>query len=96
MSTDYTCGSVINGFGSRIEDALQRFEKNERTSFRMIKVKARGNESLEQMLRRFKKMCEKEGLTKEIKRTAYYEKPSERRRLRIRKSVKRVDRPMGR
>lgn len=62
----------------------------------MIKVKARGNESLEQMLRRFKKMCEKEGLTKEIKRTAYYEKPSERRRRRIRKSVKRVDRPMGR
>ncbi len=62
----------------------------------MIKVKARGNESLEQMLRRFKKMCEKEGLTKEIKRTAYYEKPSERRRRRIRKSVKRVERPMGR
>ena len=57
----------------------------------MIKVKARGNESLDQMLRRFKKMCEKEGLTKEIKRTAYYEKPSERRRRRIRKSVKRVD-----
>ncbi len=55
----------------------------------MIKVKARGNESLEQMLRRFKKMCEKEGLTKEIKRTAYYEKPSERRRRRIRKSIKR-------
>jgi small subunit ribosomal protein S21 len=59
----------------------------------MIKVKARGNESLDQMLRRFKKMCEKEGLTKEIKRTAYYEKPSERRRRRIRKSVKRVDMP---
>ncbi len=59
----------------------------------MIKVKARGNESLDQMLRRFKKMCEKEGLTKEIKRTAYYEKPSERRRRRIRKSVKRVDIP---
>jgi small subunit ribosomal protein S21 len=57
----------------------------------MIKVKARGNESLEQMLRRFKKMCEKEGLTKEIKRTAYYEKPSERRRRRLRKSVKRSE-----
>ena len=55
----------------------------------MIKVKARGNESLDQMLRRFKKMCEKEGLTKEIKRTSYYEKPSERRRRRIRKSIKR-------
>ena len=55
----------------------------------MIKVKARGNESLDQMLRRFKKMCEKEGLTKEIKRTSYYEKPSERRRRRLRKAQKR-------
>jgi small subunit ribosomal protein S21 len=55
----------------------------------MIKVKSRGNESLDQMLRRFKKMCEKEGLTKEIKRTSYYEKPSERRRRRMRKTQKR-------
>jgi small subunit ribosomal protein S21 len=55
----------------------------------MIKVKARSNESVEQMLRRFKKLCEKEGLTKEMKRTAYYEKPSERRRRRLRKAVKR-------
>ena len=55
----------------------------------MIKVKARGSESVEQMLRRFKKMCEKEGLTKDIKRNSYYEKPSERRRRRIRKSMKR-------
>ena len=55
----------------------------------MIKVKARGNESVEQMLRRFKKMCEKEGLTREIKRTSYYEKPSERRRRRLRKTMKR-------
>jgi len=52
----------------------------------MIKVKLRGNETAEQMLRRFKKMCEKEGLTKDIKRTAYYEKPSEKRRRRSRKT----------
>lgn len=51
----------------------------------MIKVKLRGNETAEQMLRRFKKACEKEGLTKDIKRVAYYEKPSEKRRRRIRK-----------
>ncbi len=61
----------------------------------MIKVKSRGNESLDQMLRRFKKMCEKEGLTKEIKRTAYYEKPSERRRRRLRKSMKRELKTVG-
>ena len=51
----------------------------------MIKVKSRGNETAEQMLRRFKKMCEKEGLTKDIKSHAYYEKPSEKRRRRTRK-----------
>ena len=56
----------------------------------MIKVKARGNESVEQMMKRFKKMCEKEGLTRDIKRNSYYEKPSERRRRRARKSLKRT------
>ncbi len=56
----------------------------------MIKVKARGNESIGQMLKRFKKMCEKEGLTKDIKRNSYYEKPSERRRRRQRKTAKRA------
>ncbi|MFP4141550.1 MAG: 30S ribosomal protein S21 [Planctomycetota bacterium] len=56
----------------------------------MIKVKARGNESAEQMLKRFKKLCEKEGLTKDVKRNSYYEKPSERRRRRERKSMKRT------
>ncbi len=55
-----------------------------------IKVKSRGNESIEQMLRRFKKLCEKEGLTKEIKRNTYYEKPSERRRRRARKAARTV------
>jgi small subunit ribosomal protein S21 len=54
----------------------------------MIKVKSRGNETAEQMLRRFKKMCEKEGLTKDIKRVAYYEKPSEKRRRRSRTGKK--------
>ena len=56
----------------------------------MIKVKARGNESVEQMLKRFKKMCEKEGLTKQIMRNSYYEKPSERNRRRMRKAAKRA------
>lgn len=59
----------------------------------MIKVKARSNESVQAMLKRFKKMCEKEGLTKDIKRNSYYEKPSERRRRRMRKTMKRVNSP---
>jgi small subunit ribosomal protein S21 len=56
----------------------------------MIKVKSRGNESVEGMVKRFKKMCEKEGLVKDIKRNAYFEKPSEKKRRRMRKSIKRT------
>jgi small subunit ribosomal protein S21 len=51
-----------------------------------IKIKARSGESIHQMMKRFKKMCEKEGLIKDIKRQSYYEKPSEKRRRRMRKS----------
>lgn len=54
-----------------------------------IRIKARSGESAEQMMRRFKKLCEKEGLTKDIKKRAYYEKPSERRQRALRKAVKR-------
>ena len=55
-----------------------------------IRIKARSGESAEQLMRRFKKMCEKEGLTKDIKRRLFYEKPSEKRQRSLRKSVKRV------
>jgi small subunit ribosomal protein S21 len=60
-----------------------------------IRVKSRGGESTEQMLRRFKKLCEKEGLIKDIKRKEYYEKPSERRRRDTRKSAARRARESG-
>jgi small subunit ribosomal protein S21 len=56
----------------------------------MIKVKSRGNETVDQMLRRFKKLCEKEGLIKDMKRVSYYEKPSEKRRRRLRKAQSRL------
>ena len=57
-----------------------------------IRIKARGGESAEQMLRRFKKLCEKEGLTKDVKKRQYYEKPSERSRREARKREARVAR----
>lgn len=54
-----------------------------------IRIKARSGEPVEQMMRRFKKLCEKEGLNKDVKRKQFFEKPSERRRRQDRKSVKR-------
>lgn len=57
----------------------------------MIKVKPRGNESVQQLLKRFKRLCQREGLTRDIKRHSYYEKPSERRRRQSRKVVRKVE-----
>ena len=54
--------------------------------FFMLKVKSRTGESVQQMIRRFKKLCEKEGLIRDMKRTSYYEKPSEKNRRRLRKA----------
>tara|TARA_Y100001970_G_scaffold284332_1_gene401474 strand:- start:816 stop:1016 length:201 start_codon:yes stop_codon:yes gene_type:complete len=52
-----------------------------------LRIKARQNETVGQMLRRFKKLCEKEGLVKEVKRKQYFEKPSERRARAKRKRI---------
>ena len=52
----------------------------------MLKVKSRAGESVQQMMRRFKKLCEKEGLIRDMKRMSYFEKPSEKERRRIRKA----------
>ena len=54
-----------------------------------IRVKSRGGESVEGLMRRFKKLCEKEGLTKDIKRKEFYEKPSERRRRKSQEAERR-------
>ena len=52
----------------------------------MLRIKARTGESVQQMMRRFKKLCEKEGLIRDMKRNSYYEKPSEQNRRRMRKA----------
>ena len=57
-----------------------------------IRIKARHGEHIGQMMRRFKKLCEKEGLTKDVKKRQYYEKPSERSRREARKLEARVAR----
>ena len=54
----------------------------------MVKVRPRGNESIQQTLRRFRKILEKEGIVKDMKRRMYYEAPSEK-RSRIRRKRKR-------
>ena len=48
----------------------------------MAKIVVREGDSIEKALKQFKRICEKEGLRRDIKRSSYYEKPSEQRRRR--------------
>ena len=43
----------------------------------MLRLELKPNESLEKALRRFKKLCNREGLTRDMRRMSAYEKPSE-------------------
>ena len=83
----------LPGHGRRAYTMRLNFSRG--TDPRMaIRIKSRHGETINQMLRRFKKLCEKEGLTKEVKRRQYYEKPSERARRDARRSFARNLRPL--
>jgi len=49
-------------------------------------VKVGKDEPIEKAIRRFKKLCEKQGIKKEAKSRRYYEKPSEAKRREARKA----------
>jgi len=53
-------------------------------------IKVNDNESFEKAIRRFKKLCNKEGLMKKLKEMKYYEKPSDKRRRRQQKAARKA------
>jgi small subunit ribosomal protein S21 len=50
----------------------------------MIRVVRDRHENIESLLRRFKRKCNREGVSREVKRKTYYEKPTEKRRRKLR------------
>ncbi len=59
----------------------------------MVKLLVREKESIQEAVRRFRKMVERSGIKKEMRRREYYEKPSEinrRARLRAERRSKRA------
>ena len=56
----------------------------------MSEVIIHDDENFERALRRFKKKCEKAGILSDLRKHRHYEKPSERRRRSMRKSIKRT------
>jgi small subunit ribosomal protein S21 len=49
----------------------------------VVRVESRAGETLEKVLRRFKKACEKEGLTKQLRQNQHFEKPSDKKRRKL-------------
>ncbi len=60
-----------------------------------IRVMVKNNEPLEKTLRRLRKICNNEGVTRDLKRSSYYEKPSERRRRKERERIKNLRKAEG-
>jgi len=56
----------------------------------MAKVIVGHDESIRNALRRFKKLCDKEGIINRTRRTARYEKPSQQRRRRENERLKSI------
>jgi small subunit ribosomal protein S21 len=51
----------------------------------MVKLVVRDKETIQEAVRRFRKLVERSGIKKEMRRREYYEKPSEiKRRARLR------------
>ncbi|MBS1272180.1 MAG: 30S ribosomal protein S21 [Candidatus Marinimicrobia bacterium] len=55
----------------------------------MIEVNVRKDESLERAMRRFQKKFQKAGIFKEIKQHSYYMKPSDEKRMKRAKAIRR-------
>jgi len=56
----------------------------------MIRVERKGKDSIEKILRKFKRKVEDAGIIAEIKGRTYFEKPSDIQRRKKRKSIKRA------
>ncbi len=56
----------------------------------MATVYVKDDESFEKALKKFKKICEKEGILTEFKRREFYEKPSVKRKRKQRAARKRL------
>ena len=53
-----------------------------------IKVLVGDNNNIEKAIRRLKKMMEREGIVRDIKRSVYFESPTQKRRKRLMRAIK--------
>jgi small subunit ribosomal protein S21 len=62
----------------------------------MVKVVKRDNESIDETVKRFSRKVQKEGITKIVREKMYYTKPSKRRREKMSKARRRLQKKQRR
>jgi small subunit ribosomal protein S21 len=83
----YRCG------GSQSTSLSREIDSGNEFGAKMVKLVVRDRESIQEAVRRFRKLVERSGIKKEMRRREYYEKPSEtnrRARLRAERRTKRT------
>ncbi len=60
----------------------------------MVGIIIQENENIDRAIRRFKKKYERSGILKEVKKRAYFTKPSVKKRMKKIKAVRRAQRTM--
>ncbi|MCA9186390.1 MAG: 30S ribosomal protein S21 [Planctomycetales bacterium] len=71
--------------GGRIDSQVTVKSRNNPRGGQVVKLVVRDRESIQEAVRRFRKLVERSGIKKEMRRREYYEKPSEiKRRARLR------------
>ena len=77
-------GCATAGAAAR-DEVFRVFRKSHLKEDWVVKLTLRDNESIQEAVRRFRKLVERSGIKKEMRRREYYEKPSEiKRRARLR------------
>ncbi len=61
-----------------------------------VRVASRPGENPDRLIQRFKRICSKEGILKEVKKRRFYEKPSEKRRREDKERVKSIRKRVSR
>jgi len=77
--------TVRNSVSDTSPSPLHSHRREETSEKRMVKLTVRERESIQEAVRRFRKLVERSGIKKEMRRREFFEKPSEtRRRARLR------------
>ena len=72
------------------EPRLDRFSRLTLSEDFVVKLRLRDRESIQEAVRRFRKLVEHSGIKKEMRRREFYEKPSDKRRRARRRAERRA------